>query len=343
MKKLEKLQKGDKVAILSPSFAAPAIFPHIYELGLDRISNEFGLIPVEYPTTKELNASVEDKTRDLISAFEDDEIKAVIATIGGDDQVTYVKNLPKDIFVNNPKLFFGYSDNTHLCNFLFLNGIPSFYGSCLMTQFAMQKEMDSYTKKYINNALFSDVKVELNESSEFNEISLDWGDKTLLNTKRKYEKNPGWKWDGGENAEGVIWGGCLESVDDILRNNIEIPSLDDFKKIVLILESSEEMPPTHYVKRVLRAMGERGIISNIKGVLVGRAKAWTFGEDEDVERRDDYRNQQIETVLETVRKYNVNIPVIQNLDFGHTDPQVPMPYGGKIEIDSKNKKIFLEF
>src|SRR3989338_5508114 len=105
MIKLQKLKKGDKVAILSPSFAAPGKWPHIYELGLKRLREVFELEPVEFPTTKKIGASGEERSRDLIDAFESKEIKAVIASLGGDDQVTYVKNLPSDPFVNNPKPF----------------------------------------------------------------------------------------------------------------------------------------------------------------------------------------------------------------------------------------------
>ncbi len=40
---------------------------------------------------------------------------------------------------------------------------------------------------------------------------------------------------------------------------------------------------------------------------------------------------------------NKDIPIIQNMDFGHTNPQIPMPYGGQIRIDQINKKIFTGF
>ena len=132
VKSLKKLSPGDKVAIVSPSFAAPARWPRIYELGLKRLRDDFGLVPVPYPTTAQLNASAEQRAADLVSAFENPEIKAVISTLGGDDQVTYVKNLPDAPFRNNPKPYFGYSDNTHLMNHLWLNGVPSFYGGCAL-------------------------------------------------------------------------------------------------------------------------------------------------------------------------------------------------------------------
>ena len=96
-KKFSKLSKGDKVAIVSPSFAAPGRFSDVYKLGLERLRTVFGLLPVEYPTTAKLGASGDERAADLIAAFNDPEIKAVIATIGGDDQVTYIKNLPAEL------------------------------------------------------------------------------------------------------------------------------------------------------------------------------------------------------------------------------------------------------
>ncbi len=343
MKKIKKLQRGYKVAVLSPSFAAPAIFPKVFELGLQRIRDEFGLEPVEYPTTRKLNASTKERMRDLISAFENPDIKAVIASIGGDDQITYIYKMSPEVFIKNPKPFLGYSDNSHFCNFLFQNGIPSYYGSCVMTQFAMQGEMDKYTVEYIRHALFDLGEYEINPSEEYNEIGLDWHDSSLLNTRRQYEKNIGWVWDAPNDAEGILWGGCLESVDDMLQNNVSTPSLEEFENIVLMLETSEEIPSHEYVGQVMHALGKRGILQKVKSLLVGRPKAWEFDKPNTKEERILYVKGQQEIILETARMYNKNIPVIQNMNFGHTDPQIPMPYGGIVKIDSRNKRIHISY
>lgn len=343
MIRLKKLQKGDKVAILSPSFAAPGRWPHVYELGLQRIREIFGLKPVEFPATKKVGASAEERTSDLVSAFENEDIKAVISSLGGDDQITYIKNLPKEPFINNPKPFFGYSDNTHFENFLWLNGIPSFYGGSLFVQFAEQGKMNQYTIKYLKHALFDEGEIELETSTEYNDIGLDWENPENLNKNRLYEPNAGWLWDGKQNAEGVSWGGCIESIDELLRHGVDIPSLNDFENIILLTETSEEIPSADYVRRVYRALGERGILKRVKGLLVGRPKAWEFDKQNNTEQKKAHRKQQREMVLEIVRKYNSNIPIIQNLDFGHSDPQISMPYGSKIRIDTQNQKIFANF
>lgn len=340
---LPKLTKGDKVAIQSPSFAAPGKWPHVYALGLKRLRDIFELEPVEYPTTKKIGVSKEERAKDLVDAFENKEIKAVLATLGGNDQVTYVKNLPTTPFRNNPKPFFGFSDNTHFANHLWLLGIPSFYGASLFTQFAMQGQMDEYTIEFIRHALFDTGTFELRPSEIYNDIGLDWNDPRNLETRRFYEPNEGWIWDGSQDATGITWGGCLESIDEMLRHGIAIPTLEQFADIVLLTETSEEIPPADLSFRVYRALGERGILERIKGVLIGRPKAWEFHTQNTTEQKQVYRATQRETALRTIREYNPIVPVIQNMDFGHTDPQIPLPYGSKVHIDSTNKKISINF
>lgn len=343
MIRLQKLQKGDKIAVVSPSFAAPGKWPHVYELGLKRLREVFGLKPVEFPTTKKIGASCSERAADLIAAFSDPSIKAVISTLGGNDQITYIKKLPKEPFIQNPKPFFGYSDNTHLVNFLWLNGIPSYYGGSLFVQCAEQGSMHEYTTKYLNYALFSGGEIELKASTVFNDIGLNWDDPATLTQSRLYEPNEGWVWDGDRIGEGITWGGCLESIDEMLRHGVQIPSLKDFEDIVLMTETSEEIPTSEYVFRVYRALGERGILERIKGILVGRPKTWEFNKQCSVKERKKVKENQRSTILEIVRHYNKNIPVVQNLDFGHTDPQIPMPYGAHIRILPTHQKIVVNF
>ena len=42
---LPKLQKGDKVAVLSPSNGLPGLFPWVQDFGLDRLRTVFSRAP----------------------------------------------------------------------------------------------------------------------------------------------------------------------------------------------------------------------------------------------------------------------------------------------------------
>lgn len=343
MQKLSKLHRGDKVAILSPSLGAPAIWPHVYELGLQRLRDIFGLEPVEFPTTKSLKASAEEKINDLIVAFSNPAIKAIITTIGGYHQAEYIRNVPTDIIQQNPKPFFGYSDNTHLVNVLWQLGIPSYYGGSIFTQYAIEHEMSPMTVKYLNMALFESGIVEIESSPIFNDVGLDWNNPKNLLGQRQYEPNDGWYWDGNISAEGISWGGCDVSIGDMLNLDLSMPTLEQFKKIILIIETCEELPPSYYVERMFCALGQRGILGHIKGLLVGRPQGCTVFEPRTEEQKRAFREEQRNAIIKTVRRYNTNIPIVQNLDFGHTEPQIPFPYGRNVKIDTQKQKIFVDF
>jgi muramoyltetrapeptide carboxypeptidase LdcA involved in peptidoglycan recycling len=290
-----------------------------------------------------MGATKEERTVDLIAAFENPEIKAIISTLGGNDQVTYIKNLPVVPFASHPKPFFGYSDNTHFMNFLWLQGIPSFYGGAIFTQFAEEGRLHPFTRNYLERALFTTGEVEILASETYNDVGLDWDNVENLTKAKAYEPNDGWFFDGNANAAGITWGGCVESIDEILRHGVPLPSLKDFENIILLAETSEEIPEAEYVFRVFRALGERGILECVKGILVGRPKAWEFNKQKNTAEKAAYRKKQRETILSEVRKYNKTIPIGQNLDFGHTNPQIPMPYGMPIRIETEKKKIFVTF
>ncbi|HEY3477346.1 MAG TPA: LD-carboxypeptidase, partial [Streptomyces sp.] len=123
-----KPRPGDRVAILSPSSGLPGLLPLPYELGLRRLRDDFGLEPVEYPTTRRMGSTPRDRAADIHAAFADPTIKAVIASIGGDDQITVLPHLDRELLRANPKPFFGYSDNTNLLSWLWTQGVAGFYG-----------------------------------------------------------------------------------------------------------------------------------------------------------------------------------------------------------------------
>ena len=336
-----KPKRGDLVALVSPSSTGPAIWPQIYELGVKKLESEFGVRTIDYPSTL-AEGLYEDKVRDLRQAFSDTAVKAVISTLGGKCEIEYVSDIDPVAFSQNEKPFFGFSDNTHLCNFLWLNGTPSFYGGGLFTQFARNK-IDDFTKHYLATALFETGRYELSESGTYVARTANWNDLPLADEEGFWAQNEGWVWDGEASASGVSWGGCIESIDELLSQDVAIPSLEDFRQIVLLMETAEGIPTPEYCSRVVHELGRRGILANIRGILCGRPQAWFFDKQLSIEEQALYQASQRNAILSVVREYNTVCPVVQNLDFGHTNPQIPIPYGKMIHIDTTNKKIFAEF
>lgn len=340
---LPKLSSGDQVAVISPSSGIAGLFPWVQDLGLERMKNVFKLNPVEYPTTRQMGSSLQDRARDVMDAFANPKNKAVFTSIGGKDQIRLIKYLDKNVFINNPKPFFGFSDNTHLHNFLWNLGIPSYYGGAIMTQFAMQGEMHNITVEFLKHALFDEGEFELRSSDLYNDEELNWSEKENLNKTRRMEKNSGWYWDGTKDSEGILWGGCVESLIVQSSTNKYLPSEQDLDGTILFLETSEGIPDQWVIEYLLMGMGEKGWLNKFGAVLVGRPKAWEFGKEKTVAEKVKYSEEQRDTVLKTIRMYNQDIPVIQNLDFGHTDPQIVLPCGGRIKVISSKQQIIATY
>lgn len=341
--KLPKLARGDQVAVISPSSGLPQVFPWVQDLGLARMRDLFGLVPVEYPTTRTMGATLEDRARDVMAAFADPHNKAVFASIGGSDQIKLIKHLDPSIFLSNPKPFFGYSDNTHLHNFLWNLGIPSYYGGGVMNQFGMNDKMFDSTVNSLNHALFDEGEYELEVSSRYNDEGLDWSVKENLEKPRKLDANMGLVWDGSADVEGALWGGCVESLIVQASTATYLPKDEDLEGAVLFLETAEDIPEHWVIEYLLTGFGERGWLNKFQAVLIGRPKAWEFDKQNSAEEKAKYSEEQRSIVLRVVREYNKHIPVVQNLDFGHTDPQIIVPNGGSARVMSSEQKIYLTY
>lgn len=341
---LKKLSAGDKVAIVSTSAQVVAPFPHVYERGINRIKNIFELEPVEFPHTKIQGSSYQERAQDINAAFADPECKAIISVIGGEEQIKILPYLNAETLRNNPKAFFGYSDNTNLCMYLWSLGIPSYYGGCVMTEYGMSGKLHPYTENFLRLALFESKKVAISASSNFSDQDLSWGEPANLNKEYEFENNEGWYWDGSQHACGILWGGCTEILGLQLQTNKWLPDPAAIKNSILCLETSEEMPSAWFVFCVIHALGERGYLKELSGLIVGRPKAQhIFNKIPSAQERAKFRADQRATIIKEFRNYNQNAPIVQNFDFGHTKPQIPMPFGRIAEINADSKEVFLQF
>lgn len=343
-KRPSALKSGDKVAILSPSSGVPFLFPWVYEQGINRIKEVFNLKPLEFPTALQspdyLSQNPKARAEDINTAFADPSIKAIIATIGGNDQIRILPYLDKKTIKSNPKIFMGYSDCTNLHLYLWNLGIVSFYGGAVMIQFAMGGGMQEYTVNSIKKALFDPPIGQVYAAPEYSDADLDWADKHNLSKKRPLYESSGWCWHNNQNQiiQGRLWGGCLEVLDMHLSVRRYLPDFDLLDDTVLFIETSEEMPSEGLVYRFIAALAELGILKKFKAILVAYPKA-QFCDRRPPEGKEAYILNQQNAVKNALRDYNSNIPVIFNMNFGHTDPQLIIPNGGSVIINCADKTI----
>lgn len=347
--KPKHLEKGDKVAIVSLSrgLLGMSFIKHELDLGIKRLK-EMGLEPVIMPNALKdmdyLFNHPEDRASDLKEAFKDPSIKAIISSIGGDDTFKLIPYLMDDkefinLVKNNPKIFMGYSDTTN--NHIVLNklGLSTFYGPCLLTDFAeLDSEMLPYTKECINNLFESKDSFEIKSSDTWYMERESFGVEQLGVPRVKRKEEHGYEVLNGRGIiTGKLYGGCIESFyddfvgeryseqKDIIKKYNILPSDEEWKEKILFLETSEEMPEPEKLERMLMEFKNRGILSLVKGLIVGKPM--------DEKYYDEYKEvyKKVFSDLET--------PVLFNVNFGHSTPRCILPYDAQCCVDYDNKTI----
>ncbi len=335
-----KLSRGDRVAVVSASSAAPAHFPAVHDLAMSRLREEFELEPVEYPTTRQWGATPQARAADIMSAFADPDIKALLATIGGDDQISVLPFLDPQVVMDNPKAFVGYSDNTNLLNWCWRHGLAGYHGGSTMVHVGRAGGLHPAFAASLRAALFDGGSLTLHPVDTFSEDEVDWSSPPALEVSAPVQPSPPWVWHRPDKVvTGPTWGGHLGTLHHNLAASRWIRPDGDYEGCVLILETSEEMPSSDDVFAVLRDFGERGLLARFPAVVFALPKAAHFGRPADLLDRQRYRNDQRDAVVRAFATYSPQSMVVFGVDVGHTDPQWVIPYGGLLTVNGPAREV----
>jgi muramoyltetrapeptide carboxypeptidase LdcA involved in peptidoglycan recycling len=339
-----KARPGDRVAVLSPSFAAAGAYPAVHEQALRRLREVTGLVPVEYPTTRTVGADPEARAADVNAAFADPGIRALLAVIGGEDQITVIPHLDPDLARRDPKPFLGTSDNTNLHQWLWNLGIASFYGGSTQVHLGAGPAVDDIHARSLCAALTTGETLELSDPGESEDTGIDWDDPRALTTYGEREPTEPWVWYGPARVvTGPTWGGCLEVLQWVLTAGRFPADPAVLEGGVMLLETSEELLPAREVGWIVRALGERGLLAAVDAVLLARPPVSDLTRRPDAEERARLRAEQRDVVADLVGRYNPDAVLCVGVPFGHTRPQWILPHGGVVTVDGVERQVTADY
>lgn len=340
MLKPGKLHPGDKVAAITLSWGGAGLLPHRYQAGKQQLEQGFGVVVEE--TRHALRdpdwiwRNPQARADDLMEAFADPSIKAIFSIIGGDDSVRILPYLDLQVITANPKIFMGFSDTTVTHFACWKAGLSSFYGPSFLAGFAENTGMFPYMVDSLRRMLFfaEPVGEILPNHDGWTVEFLDWENPQNQQQKRKLNPTTGWRWlQGAGTHRGRLIGGCLE-VLDWLRGTDVFPPLRDFHGAVLFIETSEEAPSPTQVTYMLRSLAAMDVLKQLHGVLFGRP-----GGQISPDRFIEYDQVLLKVLVQ--EEGLTDIAIVTNVDFGHTDPMMVLPYGVMAEIDCDAMRLFI--
>jgi len=322
-----RLRQGDTIGIVSPSWGGGAHFPHRIERGVAHLRSmgfQVKLAPHALNSRGFVSDTPQNRAADIHAMFLDPEVTAIIASIGGDHACHLLPLLDFDLIQAHPKIFVGYSDVTVLNVALHsMTGLVTFNGPALMTDFAEYPAMLGYTERHFLRTVCAPEPAGAIEPSDWwTEETLDWATQADLTRPRARTVNEGWSWLTPRRAEGVLIGGCIESLQH-LRGTRYWP---DWTGAILFVETSEDRPSPATVDGMLMDYENMGVFDRLAGLLVGRPMRYSR------EERQALR----EIVLARTSRFD--FPIITDMDFGHTAPQMTLPLGCRAMIDGDQQR-----
>ncbi len=327
MKKIvpEKLAAGDEVRIVAPARGLKLIGRDSRAQAL-KIFAEMGLKVTFGKNTTDENfdmmgsSSIEKRVADIHDAFADPKVKAVFTVIGGSNSNQLLPYLDYELIRDNPKIFCGFSDITALLNAIYAQtGLVTFSGPHF-SSLGMIKGCE-YTIENLKKMVIGEGKNEIKPSPE-------WSDDLwfLDQEKRNFIKNEGWWVIRSGSAEGKIIGGNLGTFDLLLGTPYR--PVFEADTILFIEDCFTSGGDAGAFERNLQALMYQEDFKNVRALVIGR-----------FQKASEVSREKLEFILD--KPQLKNLPIIANVDFGHTTPLLTLPIGGSARITPRNE-IFVQ-
>jgi muramoyltetrapeptide carboxypeptidase len=321
---MPKLQKGDIIGVVAPSAPISAFCPRRLERGVEMLKKMGYKVKLGKTVTmvEDYTAgTISERVEDIHEMFTDPKVKLIMATIGGYNANDLLEHLDYELIrKNQDKLFIGYSDISILLLALYTkSGVQTVMGPMVLPQFGEYPEIQRFTQdsfEYVTGNIGSGLAYELPISSEWTEEMLSWDEED--DRARKMKENSGWEMIADGAAEGRLLAGNISTIAKMIGTGY----LPETEGAILFLEDDDEASLS-VIQGLMQQFRQAGLMKGIQGLVFGR-----------FQKGSEIESGQLEKMLVNILG-SFNIPVIANVDFGHTDPLLSLPLGKNVKISTK--------
>lgn len=286
------LQKGDKIAIVSP---ASSVLPEYID-GAAALLIAEGFDPVVMPHAKgpasgSFAACDSDRLADLTLALNDPAIRAIFCSRGGYGCNHIIDRIPATLITSDPKWLIGFSDISALHALWLSAGVVSLHAP-MAKHLTLMPANDECTRMLIRTLKEGLPMEYILPSHPLNRM--------------------------GE-AEGIITGGNLAVINGLADTPFDPFSRIARDKTILFIEDIGEN--IYEVERMLIRLRLAGHLDKLAALIVGQF----------TEYRPDKNHPDMETMI-AARVADTDFPVIFNFPAGHIDRNLPIPLGATAHI-----------
>jgi len=317
-----KLQSGDTIRVIAPARSLALIDRATRDIADGRFQ-EMGLRVTFGKHVEESDAfassSIHARIEDLHEAFADPQVAAILTVIGGYNSNQLLRHIDWELIRGRPKILCGFSDITAFGNAIWAKTGMMTYSGPHYSTFG-QKLHTEYTVDYFARCLMSDAPFAVQPSAR-------WSDDAWYRDQdnRALVPNSGYLVINEGAADGVIVGGNLCTLN-LLQGTEFMPDLAD--TILFIEDDSESLP--HTFDRDLQSLIHQPDFERVRGLAIGR-----------FQKASQMTPDLLRAIIETKRELR-GLPIIADVDFGHTDPKITFPIGGRARLTATRAQSIIE-
>lgn len=269
-----RLKKGDTIGVFTPSTPAYQGNPEMFLNGVKNLENLGFKVKLGSLTEKRAfegyrSGSGKDRANEFMELIKDDEVNALISTIGGMNSNSMIPYLDFDLIREKRKIVCGFSDVTSLhLAILKYAGLKTLYGPAVMCWFGeypngIEESVDSFLSAV---TACDNYPKEIKPFTRWSNHFRDWGNGDWKNLPRKWKPNEGWKVLNSGKAEGELVVANLNTLMSAAGTEY-FPDIEG--KILLIEEMSA---PWSLEERSFRQLQLMGVFDKIIGLIMGKAE-----------------------------------------------------------------------
>lgn len=318
-----RLHAGDAVRVIAPSCSRTFVMEFDNTQWVNERFEAMGL-KLEFGEHVDENddfdsSPIPSRVADLHAAFADASVSGIISVIGGFNSNELLPYLDWELIAANPKVFCGYSDFTALANAVHAKtGLVTYIGPH-WSSFGMRDHFEPTGQWFRAATHEHDWSIE--HATEFTDDLwfMDQDNRSVNATSGPWILNEG-------AATGMVIGGNLGTLR-LLQGTEFMPSLDG---AVLFVED-DGAADVHEFARSLASLLQIPGAEKIRGLAIGR-----FQLESSISR---------DLLEQIVAKHPVlsTVPVVANLDFGHTSPMFTIPIGGIARLEARGQVPRMDF
>ena len=321
-----KLVPQDTVGIVSPASAFFTIHESALQRAvahLEKAGLHVQLAPHTLDQRQHLNPPAQHRAEDLNQMFAAPEIKAIFCLSGGSGVNAVLPLLDWEQIERSAKIVMGYSAITALLIGLYTKvDLVTFHGPMILNGFSEYPQPFTYTWQGLEEILFKMEPVGTLKPPA------QWTDAyTSEDQPRPMKTNPGWRWLRDGKASGPLIGGNLS----VMLTLVGTPYWAPLRGAILCVEE------VNFGSGLLRKIDESlaqcqqmGLFDQISGLVIGKVNE--LSEEE-------------EALFESlILEYTADsdFPILTGVDFGHTAPQLTLPIGIQVSLDSQQDRFSID-